>query len=75
MTHKMVELAKQQNGFLGVEIARNKIGITVSYWRDLKSIKKWKDNAEHTIARNRVRKILYNSFKKRIAKVEMDNDF
>ena len=49
MTHKMVELAKQQNGFLGVEIARNKIGITVSYWRDLKSIKKWKDNAEHTI--------------------------
>ena len=30
MADKMVELAKQQEGFLGLESARNEIGITVS---------------------------------------------
>lgn len=45
----MVELAKQQDGFLGVESARNEIGITVSYWKDIDSIKKWKQNSEHLL--------------------------
>ena len=47
MAIKMVALAKQQPGFLGVESARNEIGITVSYWKDLESIKKWKQNLDH----------------------------
>jgi heme-degrading monooxygenase HmoA len=34
----MEKLAKDQDGFLGVESARNKVGITVSYWRDLELI-------------------------------------
>jgi heme-degrading monooxygenase HmoA len=75
MANKMVELAKQQEGFLGVESARNEIGITVSYWKDLESIKKWKDNTEHTIARNSGRQFWYKTFKTRIAKVESDYDF
>ena len=29
----MEELAKQQKGFLGIESARNEIGITVLYWQ------------------------------------------
>jgi heme-degrading monooxygenase HmoA len=40
MADSMVELAYQQEGFLGVESARNDLGITVSYWKDLESIKK-----------------------------------
>ena len=40
MGDKMVELAEQQDGFLGVESARNELGITVSYWKDLESIRK-----------------------------------
>jgi heme-degrading monooxygenase HmoA len=75
MAHKMVELAKQQDGFLGVECARNDIGITVSYWKDLESIKKWKNNSEHMIARKSGREIWYQSFKTRIAKVESDYEF
>ena len=75
MAEKMVELAKQQDGFLGVESARNEIGITVSYWKDLKSIKKWKNNSEHMIARKSGRDIWYKSFKTRIAKVESDYEF
>ena len=48
---RMEKLAKLQEGYLGIESARNKIGITVSYWKDLASITKWKNNIEHTEAR------------------------
>ena len=75
MADKMVELAKIQDGFLGIEYARNEIGVTVSYWKDLDSIKKWKENADHTIAREKGRKYWYSSFKTRIALVERDYGF
>jgi len=52
----MVELVQIQNGFLGVELACNEIGINVSYWCDLESIHRWKEHAEHSIARVRGRK-------------------
>lgn len=32
MANKMEHLAKQQKGFLGIDSARNEVGITVSYW-------------------------------------------
>ena len=32
---RMEELAKLQDGYLGIESTRNEIGITVSYWKDL----------------------------------------
>lgn len=69
---RMVELANQQEGFLGMESARDEVGITVSYWADLDSIKKWKLHAEHSIARERGRKEWYEAFKVRICKVERD---
>ena len=75
MANKMVELAKQEEGFLGVESAREELGITVSYWTDLNAIKKWKENTEHSIAREKGRKEWYKFFKTRIAKVERDYEF
>jgi heme-degrading monooxygenase HmoA len=75
MADLMVQLAQQQDGFLGIESARNELGITVSYWRDLESIKKWKENTEHSIARERGRKEWYQAFKTRIALVERDYGF
>jgi heme-degrading monooxygenase HmoA len=72
MSEKMVELAEQQLGFLGVESAREGVGITVSYWADLDSIKNWKANSEHIDAQKTGRKSWYNAFKVRIAKVERD---
>lgn len=75
MADRMVELARQQDGFLGVESARNEIGITVSYWRDLEAIRKWHENIEHSIAQVRGRKEWYQSFQVRIAKVERDYGF
>lgn len=75
MALKMVELAEKQQGFLGVESARDVVGITVSYWRDLDSIKNWKQNAEHLVAQSRGREEWYSHYKTRIAKVERDYGF
>ena len=75
MAERMVELARLQDGFLGVESARNEIGITVSYWRDEDSIKAWKEHVEHSIARKFGRDAWYQSYKTRIARVERDYSF
>jgi heme-degrading monooxygenase HmoA len=75
MSDKMIELASRQDGFLGIETASEGIGITVSYWRDLDDVKKWKTNTEHSVARKKGRSDWYQSFKTRIAKVERDYEF
>ncbi len=72
MAKKMVELASKQPGFLGVESAREDIGITVSYWSDLEAIKNWKANIEHLKAQKLGHEKWYASFKTRICKVEHD---
>lgn len=72
MANRMVELAEQQSGFLGIESAKEEVGITVSYWADLDSIKNWKANAEHLAVQKKGRKSWYDFFKVRISKVERD---
>jgi heme-degrading monooxygenase HmoA len=72
MADRMIELAEEQAGFLGIESARQDIGITVSYWADLDSIKAWKANSEHVEAQINGRKSWYDSFKVRISKVDRD---
>jgi len=72
MAERMVELAAQQPGFLGVESARDGLGITVSYWADLESIAAWKQNAEHLVAQHLGRERWYADFRTRIARVERD---
>lgn len=69
---RILELAKEQDGFLGVEAAREDVGITVSYWRDLESIKNWKANAEHLAAQKKGAGQWYDAYTTRIAKVERD---
>ena len=70
--NKMVALAEQQSGFLGIESAREEVGITVSYWSDLHSIKQWKANVEHLEAQKKGHELWYKSFKVRVSKVERD---
>ncbi|WP_432458941.1 antibiotic biosynthesis monooxygenase family protein [Agarivorans sp. QJM3NY_25] len=72
MAEKMFTLASKQAGFIGIESAREELGITVSYWSDLDSIKHWKANIEHQQAQKMGREHWYSSFKTRIAKVERD---
>ena len=75
MAELMIKLAQEQTGFLGIESARENLGITVSYWRDLESIKKWKVNSDHQIAQEKGKTDWYSSFKVRICKIEKDYDF
>jgi heme-degrading monooxygenase HmoA len=67
---KMLELAAQQPGYLGAESAREDVGITVSYWKDLVSIQAWKNQPEHEVAQVNGKKTWYSQYKVRIAKVE-----
>ena len=75
MAEKMIELAQKQEGFLGIESAREELGITVSYWKDLESIKNWKNNLDHSVAREKGKTDWYSAFKTRISLVERDYDF
>jgi len=74
MADRMVELAAQQPGFLGVESARTVggLGITVSYWSSEEAIAGWKAHAEHKIAQETGLRIWYSDYHLRIAKVERD---
>ena len=75
MADRMVELAAQQPGFLGVESARDAdgLGITVSYWESEEAIANWRRHAERRIAQATGRAKWYDEFITRVAKVERTN--
>lgn len=75
MSEAMVRLAATQPGFLGVESAREGLGITVSYWESLEAIAAWKQNSAHLVAQQRGRAEWYASFKVRICRIERDYVF
>ncbi|MFV0378960.1 MAG: antibiotic biosynthesis monooxygenase family protein [Mangrovibacterium sp.] len=71
----MLELAAEIDGFLGIESARNELGITVSYWRDLNAIARWRKQTDHQLAQQYGREKWYSAYKTRIALVERDYGF
>ena len=72
MAERMLELAANQPGFLGVESVReaNGLGITVSYWESPQAIAAWKANSEHSVAQETWKQVWYADYQLRIAKVE-----
>ncbi|MFB5188990.1 antibiotic biosynthesis monooxygenase family protein [Alicyclobacillus fastidiosus] len=75
MANEMVKLASVQPGFLGVESAREGVGITVSYWESLEAIQNWKRNERHMIAQKLGKSDWYLRYKTRVCKVERDYGF
>lgn len=77
MAEEMVKLAQEQEGFLGVESAREKdgFGVTISYWDSEESIRKWKENSRHKLAQKYGQEKWYSRYKTRVAKVERDYEF
>lgn len=68
---RMLELAREQPGFIGVESARvDGLGITVSYWESEAAILAWKQQAEHQAVREQGRATWYSAFQARVCKVE-----
>jgi heme-degrading monooxygenase HmoA len=68
----MVELARQQPGFLGVDSARGAdgLGITVSYCSIEEAIRACREHAEHQLAQASGREKWYAQFQLRVARVE-----
>ena len=75
MAAQMEALARQQNGFLGVESARETVGITVSYWKSLADIATWKAHTDHLFAQRKGRSDWYQEYKVRICLVEREYGF
>jgi heme-degrading monooxygenase HmoA len=72
MADRMVALAGDQPGFLGVDSVRDAggNGITVSYWRDEAAIQAWKEHAEHKVAQERGNAAWYTAYELRVCRVE-----
>ncbi len=75
MSARMVELGAEQDGFLGIESARDGLGITVCYWRDEESIRRWRENVEHRLAQEEGFRRWYASFATRVCRVERQHIF
>ncbi len=75
MAQRMLDLAAEQPGFLGVEGVREGLGITISYWESLDAIKNWKANSEHLVAQSKGRSEWYAAYKTRICRVEREYGF
>ena len=76
MADRMVELAGEQPGFLGIESVREgAVGITVSYWDSLEAIDGWRENAQHRIAQSKGREAWYDEYAVRVARVERARSF
>lgn len=75
MAEFMEILARRQQGFLGVESARQEIGITISYWESLDAITNWKQNADHLLAQRKGISAWYTSYTVRICLVEREYHF
>ena len=69
---EMDALVRRQPGFLGVESAREALGITVSYWRDEDAARAWKQVGEHLLAQRRGSREWYSSYRVRVATVVRD---
>ncbi len=69
---KMVALARSQPGFLGIESARETLGITVSYWSDEDAARSWKQVSEHLGAQHLGKTRWYEGYRVRIATIVRD---
>jgi heme-degrading monooxygenase HmoA len=72
MAERMVDLAAQQPGFLGAESVRGAdgFGVTVSYWSSAEAISAWKANVDHLAAQEMGKRVWYEHYELRVAKVE-----
>lgn len=75
MADSMEALAKKQPGYLGMEHAKEELGITISYWETKEDIARWKANIDHQQAQKLGREQWYASYRTRICLVERDYKF
>ena len=72
---QMEELVQHEEGFLGLDFARSGIGITISYWKDEASIRKWKMNEAHRSAQNQGKSAFYTNYVVHVCEVTRSYSF
>lgn len=74
MAERMLELAKKQKGFLGIESVRGAdgTGVTISYWESEADIAAWRNNSDHKLAQELGQNRWYESFDVKVCKVERE---
>lgn len=74
MAGHMADSVAKFDGYLGAESVRDASGhgITVSYWRSLDDIARWKADAEHLVAQRLGKEAWYTNFRLTVARVEKD---
>ena len=72
MADRMMALAADQPGHIGVESTRDAdgLGITISYWQNKASLLAWKAQAEHLLAQKLGKTRWYSHYTLRVARVE-----
>jgi heme-degrading monooxygenase HmoA len=71
----MEKLASEDPGYLGMDHARDQIGITISYWKNEEAIARWKAQLDHQQAQLLGRSQWYTKYSVRICKVEREYHF
>jgi heme-degrading monooxygenase HmoA len=71
----MEDEAARVPGYLGIESARDGLGITVSYWASPEAIKTWKEQVQHAAAQRLGREKWYEAYFVRVCKMERDYGF
>lgn len=73
---KIMKMAIEQDGFLGYESAGDlEAGIFISYWENMESIQKWRNNSDHILAKKSGIDKWYDRFLSQICKVEHSHHF
>lgn len=71
----LIEKATASGGFLGMDSARSELGISISYWKTLEDIKKWRENFDHIDAMTKGKQKWYERYNVRICLVERNYEF
>jgi heme-degrading monooxygenase HmoA len=69
---QMEALASEQPGYLGMDHAREELGITISYWKNEASILAWKEVSEHALAQQQGKSRWYSRYTVRVCRVERE---
>lgn len=73
LVDRMLQLARQQDGYIGRESARDAaLGISVSYWRTEAAIKAWRNDVRHMATKDIGRREIYQTCRIRVCRVEHD---
>lgn len=71
----MLKLAQSMPGFLGVDSAREDVGVTVSYWESLEAIEAWRNHPAHLAAQQKGRDEWYVTYSLRICRIEKERQY